>query len=379
LWLVISVFCFCVTVFVGVFFVTNYQEIMKIVQVATLIKMEYLEEVSYQQLLGGVVRGMVDSLNDPYSVYLEKEEYEKFAEHLQGAIGGIGVAVGVEEENFVVFSVYAGTPAEKVGLQKGDILYKVNDKYVRDMDLDEAVNHMRGDPGTKVRISVLRDGVLKEFEIMRDVINLPTIASEVLTGEEFPIGYMKLALFAINSDEAMNDHLDKLLTQKVKGLILDLRDNPGGDLQSCVNIARYFLPQGAILHTVRKNNIVATIRNDNSDRIELPLVVLINGGSASAAEILAGAIQDHQSGTIVGEKSFGKATVQELLRLRDGDVVKLTHAKYLTPHMKDLQADGVHPDIEVLLTAEDEEDKQLLKAVEVLKEKIAGEKDVSDN
>jgi len=367
IWLVLVIISFSVTFLMGAFLVTNYQNVTKMLQVATIIKMQYLEDVPLKQMLGGAVRGMVESLHDPYSVYMDQKEYQEFTQHIEGSIGGIGVSVGVKESKFVVFSVIQETPAARAGLQKGDVIYKVNEKLTSDMDIDETVNQMRGEPGTQVQVSVLREGAIKEFTIIRDVINVPTVESEVLDDH---IGYLQLNLFASNSDEALASHLQKLLQKNIKGLVLDLRDNPGGDLASAVNMAKYFLPEGPVVYIVDKNGQTETMKNMVSEKIAIPLVVLINGGSASASEVLAGAIKDLQVGILVGEKSFGKALVQVLVPMPGGDAIKLTTAKYLTPNKVDIQAEGIHPDIEVILTAEDKEDTQLKKAIEVLQEQM---------
>lgn len=358
-----------VTVIIGFFLVTNFQNIAKMLEVAAIVKTQYLHDIPFAQMMDGAVRGMVKSLEDPYSVYLDKEEYEEFAQHIEGSIGGIGVSVGVEADRFVVFSVIEKTPAEAAGMKKGDIIYKVNDDFTSDMDIDETVNKMRGEPGTAVQISVLRDGQLREFNIVRAVIDLPTVENYVL--EEEKIGVIQVNLFASNTDEALADNLQEVLAKGVKGLILDLRDNPGGDLQSAINMAKFFLPEGPVVHIVDKFGMTETIENKEPQMVKMPLVVLLNGGSASASEVLAGAIKDHGTGTIVGEKSFGKALVQALIPMRGGDAVKLTTAKYLTPNKVDIQAEGIHPDIEVILSETDTVDTQFNKAVEVLRKQIS--------
>lgn len=369
-WHVAVMLCIIVTVVIGLFVVTNYQNITKMLEVAAIVKTEYLRDVPLHQMMNGAARGMVEALDDPYSVYMDREEYKEFTEHIEGSIGGIGVSVGVQENKFVVFSVIAKTPAEKAGMKKGDVIFKVNDDLTSEMDIDETVNKMRGDPGTQVQISVLRQGELKEFKITRDVINVPTVESIVL--EDGQIGYLQISLFASNTDDALAEHIQRLMDKEIKGLIMDLRDNPGGDLESAVNMARFFLPKGPVVHIVDKFGYTETIRNEHPQQIGIPLVVLLNGYSASASEVLAGAIKDYGTGTIMGEKSFGKALVQALIPLRSGDALKITTAKYLTPKKVDIQAEGIHPDIEVPLTETDLVDTQYNKAVEFLKEKIEG-------
>lgn len=365
--MILVVISFVVTALVGVFFITNYQNLGKMLEVAAVIKTQYLEDVSVKQIMAGAVRGMVESLDDPYSVYMDQEEYEEFRHHIEGSIGGIGIYVSVKDDKFVVFSVIENTPASKAGLLKGDIIFKVNQKLASEMDVDEAVAKMRGEPGTEVEISVLREGKLKDFTVVRDIIDIPTVESEVLPGE---IGYLQLKLFASNSDEAVVEHLAKLQQEKIKGLIFDLRDNPGGDLEAAVNIARYFVPQGPVVYIVDKKGHTESMLNKQPVQLGVPVVVLINEGSASASEVLAGAIKDTNSGILIGEKSFGKALVQVLIEMRGKDALKLTTAKYLTPNKHDIQTKGIEPDIEVVWGNVAEEDPQLQKALEVLEKQL---------
>lgn len=364
---VLVVISFFVTAVVGVFFTTNYYNIGKMARVGAIIKKQYLGDVSVEQMMEGAVRGMVDSLNDPYSIYMNREEYKEFYQHIEGSIGGIGVSVAIKEGKFVVYSVINGTPAFKAGVLKGDIIFKVNDKLTGDMQFEETINKMRGEPGTPLQLTVLREGNLKEFTLYREKIEVPTVESKVLADQ---IGYLQLTLFAGNSDEALVEHLDKLKEQKIKGLVLDLRDNPGGDMETAVNIAKYFVPEGPILYVLNKNGTMDEVINEAPVELGIPLVVLINGYSASASEILAGAIKDTKSGILIGEKSFGKALVQVLVDLGHNEAMKLTTAKYLTPNKHDIQAKGILPDYTVEFKEDDKEDLQLNKALEVLKKQI---------
>jgi len=364
---VLAIFSFLITGIVGILVVTNYQNIGKLLQVVAIIKTQYLEDVPAEQLMKGAARGMVDSLNDPYSVYMDEEEFQEFRQHIEGSIGGIGIFVSVQDEKYVVYSVIEGTPASKAGLKKGDVIYKVNKVLASEMDVDETVAKMRGEPGTPVEVSVVREGNIKDFTVVRDVIDIPTVESEVLPGK---IGYLRLNLFASNSDEALVEHLDKLEQEKIVGLVLDLRDNPGGDLESAINMSRYFLPEGPVVYIVDNKGRTKSMVNSQPEELGVPLVVLINEGSASASEVLAGAIKDTNSGILIGEKSYGKALVQVLIEMRGKDAIKLTTAKYLTPNKNDIQAKGIEPDIKMSLTAEAEEDTQLKKALDVLEKQL---------
>lgn len=368
----LTIVSFVVTFVVGAFILVNFKEVTRILEVGFLIKTQYLHPVSTKQLLQGAVRGMVESLDDPYSVFMDAEEFEQMQRYIQGSIGGIGIYVDYKDKNIVVVSPIEGTPAYKAGILRDDVIIKINDSFTNELNYEEAVNLMRGDPGTKVKISIMRQGVsnLLEFDLTREIIEIPTVTSQVLPDNK-DIGYLKIKMFASNSDEAVGEQLQELKEKGIKALILDLRDDPGGDLESAVNIAKYFVPQGPIVYTVDKGGYTQIYDSAQKNDVEkIPLTVLINGGSASASEVLAGAIKDTESGTLIGEKTFGKGIVQAIYPLARGDGLKLTTSKYLTPDKHDIHQKGIEPHILVTLTEKDEEDLQLKKAIEVLEEKI---------
>ncbi|MBZ4653630.1 MAG: carboxyl-terminal protease [Peptococcaceae bacterium] len=368
---ILTIISFTVTAVVGFVLITNYQEIGRMAQVAIMIKTQYLEEVPMKQIMQGAVRGMVASLGDPYSAFMDAKQFQELQRHIQGSIGGIGIYVGEKDKKLTVMSTIEGTPASKAGIKSGDIIIKIDDKFTSELEMDEAVAMMRGNPGTQVRVGIMREGVAKllEFTLTREIIDIPTVESQVLPKNK-NIGYIRLKMFASNSDEAMGKELEKLLNSGVKGLILDLRDDPGGDLDAAVNIARYFVPKGPVVYTVDKGGRTSVYENTMGERLKLPLVVLINEGSASASEVLAGAIKDTKSGILVGERTFGKGIVQMVFPLGGGDGLKLTTSKYLTPNKIDIHKKGIEPDIKVELTPKDKEDVQLNKAIEVLESKI---------
>lgn len=368
---ILTIICFIFTIIVGSFVVANFREIFRMLEVGLFIKTQYLEEVTTQKLLEGAVRGMVDSLGDPYSVFMDKKEYSDMHRYIQGSIGGIGIYVGLKDKKIIVVAPIEGSPAYKAGIQREDVIIKIDDRFASDLNYDEAVNLMRGEPGTQVNISIMREGVSKllDFTFTREAIDIPTVESDVLK-ENKNIGYMRLRMFASNTDESVRQQLEELKARGIKGLIVDLRDNPGGDLESAVNIAGVFVSEGPVVYTVDRNQNVQSYGSEEGGGFDKPLVVLINGGSASASEVLSGAIKDTKTGTLIGEKTFGKGIVQAIFPLGGGDGLKLTTSKYLTPNKIDIHNKGIEPDIEVVLTQQDKEDLQLKEAVKILENSI---------
>lgn len=367
---VLTVFCFAVTILVGAFYLTYRQEINRMIDVGLVVKTQYLYDASLKQLLVGAVRGMVESLDDPYSVFMDAQEYIDLQNYIQGSFGGIGIYVEVtKDKKLVVSSPIEGTPAYKEGIKSGDVIIKIDDTFTSDLEYDECIARMRGEPGTKVRIGIMREGVgnLLEFSLTREIIDVPSVESSVLEGN---IGYMRLKVFASNTDEAVWEQLQDLKSKGVKSLVLDLRDNPGGDLDAAVNIANYFIAEGPLVYIVNKSGQTMPYATADSDSFGLPLVVLINGGSASASEVLSGALKDTQTGVLIGEKTFGKGIVQGIFNLRGGEGLKLTTSKYLTPAKQDIHEKGIEPDIFVALPLDSKEDIQLSKGLEYLQGKL---------
>lgn len=366
---VLTLISFTVTALVGFFYVAYNQEINRILQVGLYVKTLYLEDAPVKQLLEGAARGMVESLQDPYSVFMNEKEYKELTRYIQGSIGGIGIYVGIKDKNFVVASPIEGTPAYKAGIKREDIIIKIDGIYTSELEYDEAINMMRGEPGTQVQISIMREGVsqLLDFTLTREIIDVPSVESEMLSDR---IGYLRLKVFSSNTDQAVKKQLDDLKTQGMQGLVLDLRENPGGDLDAAVNIARLFIPEGPIVYTVNKYGKTEVYATSEGPGLNMPLAVLVNGGSASASEVLSGAIKDTGSGILVGEKTFGKGIVQGVFPLARGEGLKLTTSKYLTPNKIDIHEKGIEPNIIVPADTSAKEDAQLKKAVEVVKERI---------
>ncbi len=358
----------------------NYNEFGKLSSIKKYIDNNYLREVNNDDLVDGQIKGMVASLNDPYSAYMNDEEFKSFTEDTSGLYGGIGVIVTPGEDNLItIVSPLEDTPGERAGLKTGDKIVKVNGVEYYGENMDEAVKIMRGDPNTKVNLSILRtdknnDKETLDIEITREIIRLVTVKSSVIDNN---IGYLRITSFDEITYDDFKDNLKGLENNGVEGLIIDLRSNPGGLLNICADIADELLGEGDIVFTQTKDGQKEYLKSDRK-QTELPLVVLVNEGSASASEILAGAIKDHNRGQLIGTTTFGKGVVQRIRDLGDGTGIKLTVSEYFTPNGTNIHGIGITPDIVVELPEEAEgigldyldQDLQLQKALEVIKGKI---------
>ncbi|WP_094550548.1 S41 family peptidase [Petroclostridium xylanilyticum] len=349
----------------------------KINQVREIIKKYYVEPVEEEKLMEGAAAGVAAAVGDPYTVYMNKKEYDDFMTQTHGSYAGIGVVVAPDpKDNLItVVAPFEGTPGEKAGILPGDKIIKVNGKDVWADKLEEAVSMMKGPKNTEVTITIVRENLSqpKDITIKRDIIVLQTVKHKVIDGN---IGYIRITMFDEKTSKDFDAALDDLYSKNVSGLIIDVRDNPGGLLDEVVKIADRLLPEGLIVYTEDKNKNRDTKYSDKEE-IKIPLVVLVNGGSASASEILSGAIKDHGKGKLVGTKTFGKGLVQTLFPLGDGSAVKVTISKYYTPNGTSIQGVGIQPDIVVEFPEElkrsiaqikEEEDVQLKKAIEVVKQ-----------
>ena len=347
----------------------------------SVIQSKYVDrdKLNPEQMTFGAISGLVQSLNDPYSVFLPPKEKKKFLDDMSGYFEGIGAEIGIRNGVLTIISPLKGNPAEKAGLKAGDQIIKIDDTPTSDLTLDEAVNLIRGPKGTKVKLLINRTGwnEFKEFAITRAVIKIPIIDLEF----KDDIAYISLYHFTENAPEEFKKIVKKIMKSNLKGIILDLRNNPGGYLESAVDIASWFIPKGEIVAIEDfGNNKQQKYRSYGYEKLkDIPTVVLINQGTASASEILAGALRDNLKIKLIGEKSFGKGSVQELKKLEKG-AIKLTIAKWLTPSGICIKEQGLKPDIEVKLTKEDIEnnkDPQLEKAMEILKENSKSKSQIS--
>ncbi len=340
-----------------------------------LINKEYLKsgEAKNQEKVYGAVKGLVGSLNDPYTEFFSPENNKKFREDIQGNFGGIGAEIGIRKEQLLIISPLKDTPAFRAGLKAGDKIIKINSTSTEDITLNQAVGMIRGPVNTNVVLTVFRDSWEKprEFKIQRAQITVPTLDYEIKDG----VVRLELHSFNANSNLLFYQAAAEALGNGVKGMILDLRNNAGGYLDVAIDLSSWFLPRGTlVVSEVGIGNSRDDFRaNGNAAFANLPMVVLINEGSASASEILAGTLRDNRKVKLIGEKSFGKGTVQQLESLRDGSSLKITIANWVLPSGKIIEGEGLAPDIEVKLAEEDIEknrDPQLDKAFEVLRQEI---------
>ncbi|BAN51083.1 S41 family peptidase [Metapseudomonas resinovorans] len=324
-------------------------ELRTFAEVLDRIKSSYVEPVDDKTLLENAIKGMLSNL-DPHSTYLEPEDFEELQESTSGEFGGLGIEVGTEDGFIKVVSPIDDTPASKAGIQPGDLIVKIDGQPTKGISLMEAVDKMRGKIGSKINLTVVRDGGKPfDVELMRAAIKVKSVKSELL---DKGYGYLRITQFQVNTGEEVAKALAKLKKEnggRLSGLVLDLRNNPGGVLQSAVEVSDHFLKKGLIVYTKgRIANSELRFSADSADASEgVPLVVLINGGSASAAEIVAGALQDHKRGVLMGTDSFGKGSVQTVLPLNNDRALKLTTALYYTPSGRSIQAQGIVPDVEV--------------------------------
>lgn len=324
------------------------EELRTFTDVYARIKKDYVVEVEDKDLLENAIRGMVSGL-DPHSAYLNEEEFKELQIGTTGEFGGLGIEVGMEDGFVKVIAPIDDTPAQRAGVQAGDLIIRLDDKPVKGMTLNEAVKVMRGKKGTQITLTIVREGEGKPLKITvtRDVIRVKSVKKRTL---EPGFGYVRITNFQSKTTRNLIDAVDELKDKnggRLKGLVLDLRNNPGGVLTGAVGVSDAFLNEGLIVYTEgRVKDSVLRYSATKGDVLDgAPLVVLINGGSASASEIVAGALQDHHRGIIMGTKSFGKGSVQTILPLKENSALKLTTARYYTPSGNSIQAEGIEPDI----------------------------------
>ncbi len=346
-----------------------YPELEKFTDCLNIIEKNYVEEVPPEKLIEGAIKGMVSVL-DPHSSYLTKEGYKEMQISTTGSFGGLGIEIGVRENLLMVISPIEGTPAFNAGIIPGDKIVKIDGKSTVDMGLEEAVNLLRGPKGTNVTITILREKLESPLDLTltRALIHIESVKGEIL---EPGYGYIKVRNFQVDTADDIRKGIEKI--GQIKGLVLDLRYNPGGLLDQAVAVSDIFLSDGMIVYTDGRKPEEKTeyrARKDGSFD-DFPMVVLINGGSASAAEIVAGALQDNKRAVVVGVKSFGKASVQTIRPLNDGSALKLTVARYYTPSGRSIQATGIEPDIWV--------DQKVPEAEDAKAQTFIREKDLKDH
>lgn len=333
-----------------------------------IIQANYLEDVDHKQMTEGIYSGLLEALGDPYSVYYTEEDYTSFQESVSGTYCGIGASLLQDKDTGIITVVrtFKGSPSYEEGITTGDILYKVEGDEVTGQDLSTVTAKVKGEPGTKVQVSFVRNGEIMEKNLERREIEVPTVEYKMLDQQ---IGYVQIAEFDEVTAVQFENALADLKSQGMKSVIFDLRDNPGGYLNIVVKMLDRLLPEGILVYTEDKYGNREEYRSDEN-KTELPMAVLINGNSASASEIFAGAIKDYKAGTLIGTTTFGKGIVQTVKELGDNTAIKLTVSKYYTPSGVCIHGTGIAPDIEVKLDyekyLEDGTDNQLNRAIEEL-------------
>lgn len=350
--------------------ITDQSVINKMSIVENIVRKNYWQDIDEETLEQGVYRGILDSLDDPYSVYYTAEELEKLREETQGIYYGIGAYISQNTDigYAQISKVIKNTPAEESGLMQDDIIYKVNDEDMQGKDSNYVVSRIKGDEHTFVKITVIRENEKDpiDFDVERRKIETPTVE---YTMYEDNMAYIQISEFDIVTTSQFENAYEQAKKDGMKGLIIDLRSNPGGNLSTVCEIARMILPKGLIVYTEDKYGKREEYTCDGSHQIDVPLVVLTNGHSASASEILAGAIKDYKIGKLVGTTTFGKGIVQSVLSLSDGSAVKLTVSSYFTPNGNNIHEIGIEPDVEVEFDSEQYKngvDNQLERGKEVL-------------
>ena len=333
-----------------------YRQIRIFTKTMMLVRQNYVDEnkVSYSNLISAALKGMLQSL-DPFSQYMEPSAYKELKEETQGSFGGIGIQLGFKDNALTVIAPMEDTPAFRAGILSGDRIVEINTNQTGKMDMRAVIGSLRGDPGSKVNIKILRGREFKDYALVREAIKISSVkGTRMLTPD---IGYIRVTEFSLSTATALQEALDKLLTNRVKGIVLDLRNNPGGLLVSSVQVSEKFLPRGALIVSTRGRDTSRqqppATAGGSVHYTDFPVAILINGGTASAAEIVAGALHDNKRAILVGETSFGKGSVQNVMPVEDGIAARITTARYYTPSGVCIHEKGIEPDILVPVTTEE--------------------------
>ena len=364
----------CAAVFTAVpVIVKIYKGPDKEQQITSLIKNYYIGEATDESLTEGKYRGMLDSLGDKYSSYFNEDEYEVLMSNANATNKGIGIYIYIDEETgkAVIAGTIEGTPAEEAGLKENDVIVSVNGESVEGLELEVITGKIRNseDP---VNLVIDRGGEEISYSLHLTDIPDETVVYGFIEGEN--IGYIYISKFGSNTDTEFKEAYDYIMAEDPDGMIIDLRNNVGGLVDSCVDSLNVFMPGGLLVYTEDKNGKIRNFESDCADPVDIPLVVLVNDRTASAAEIFAGAVQGRNVGTIVGKTTYGKGIVQSIFDLKDGTAVKLTTSSYFTPDGKSLNGEGLKPDVEAEDKDSTEGDEQVEKAVEIIKEEAKSEK-----
>lgn len=330
-------------------------DVLRFFGVMKFIQSRYVNAPDTTRLIDGAIDGMVASLDDPHSVYMPPSMFKELRQHTEGSFGGIGVTMGFKDNIVKIISVLEGTPGEAAGLRAGDEILAVDGVPTSELQNEEVALRIRGEAGTQVVLRILRDGVEQEYTITRDVIQVASVRGTMVEGTT--IGYIRIGSFAEHTGEEFASEMNRLAGEGMTALIIDLRENPGGLITSCVAVAEQVVPAGTIVSVIDRDGSEEVYRSSLAAR-KYPIAVLIDENSASASEILAGALQDTGAGTIIGTTSYGKGSVQAVLPLFHEDGLKLTIAKYVTPNGRSIDGTGITPDIVVERSSTDTRDAQ---------------------
>lgn len=359
----VGIFCYGTYVLVG-----DVGEAVKFIRTKRLLQNNFYGEVSSHKLLEGAIRGMVESVDDPYTSYLDTKEYKRLTEMTQGSFSGIGIVFGKRDNQYQVMTVLENNPGAKAGIKEGDIIISINGESTSKMSMDAIANNIRGPVDSEVVLELKnKKGELRKVKVIRKEIKTVSLAGKILDNSS--IGYIRIANFSENTGTDFIKKMQELESKGMKALVLDLRSNPGGLLSSGVEVAGQLVPKGPIVSVVDKAGH-KQVEYSKLEKVKYPIAVLVNGGTASAAEIVSGAIKDTKSGKLFGEKTYGKGCVQNVYRLGKEDAVKITVADYYTPSGASIHKKGIEPDVKVEIPEHAKFDTQLKAAKEYLMEEI---------
>lgn len=375
---VLLAFCVLVTGAVGAVTVVYPRQMVDFVEVMYHVKQDFLEPVTLGTLIDGATQGITEAVKDSHTYYLDPEANRLMMLNNMGQTGGIGVTIDgtkESEDRLIIREITPDSGAKTAGLKPGDAILKVDDTWIKDLTVDQAIAMVRGEPDTTVRLLIHREGEEdKEYVVKRSImLNVETVIGGILKEDYLKghkLGYIAIGSFAQNSPDMFEEILTQLEDEKIEALILDLRNNGGGDVNATVRIASRLLPNGELIRLVMRGGASESFQITESRQIKLPLVVLVNGGSASASEILSGAIQDGKAGILVGTRTYGKGSVQNVYNLLTGSGLRVTEGKYLLPSGRCIDGTGIDPDYVVEADETGETDPQLDKAVELIGEKL---------
>ncbi len=339
-----------------------------------LVRSEYIEkDIDLDKIVQGAIKGMLKALDEPYTRYMDSQALKREQEDMfLGHFGGLGIIISIKDDQLTIISPIEDTPAYRVGIKAGDKIVEIDGKSTEGIGLDDAVNILRGEKDTQVVLGIRRENVeeILEFTIIRDIIEVKAVKKKIVS-EGNNIGYIRITTFNVNTEPELEEVLNEFKKDNnIEGIILDLRNNPGGLLDTAIEVASKFVKEGPVVHIKDRDGIQVTVQSRGNKYPQWPLIVLINEGSASASEIVAGAVQDSGRGKLLGKKTFGKGVVQQVFSLSDGSGIIITTSEYYTPSEQSINNIGIEPDILVEASEDGEEDIQLNKAIEILEEQL---------